>query len=153
MKLREAIETDREALKELTRDRAPIDWARIHVNLGNALTSLGEREGETPPLNEAVAAYGEALKELTRERAFLEWAEIQGNQGFALLIIASRRGDIAKAESALAQINRTLELLRDGGYASDADHFERQLASARVIVEGLRVKSKRRATTPTGMRP
>ena len=37
-------------------------------NLGNALSTLGERESGTARLEEAVAAYREALKEITRER-------------------------------------------------------------------------------------
>ena len=30
----------REALKELTRERVPLDWALTQMNLGNALASL-----------------------------------------------------------------------------------------------------------------
>ena len=87
---------------------------------------------------------------MTREHAFVEWAEIKGNEGFTLLIIASRRGDVAKAEAALAQINQTFELLRDGGYASDAVHFERKLISARESLDRLRVKG---APVRTEVRP
>ncbi len=44
------------------------------MNLGAALTRLGERESGTGKLEEAVAAYREALKERTRERVPLDWA-------------------------------------------------------------------------------
>ena len=56
-KLEEAVAAYREALKELTRERAPLDWARTQNNLGNALRALGQRESGTGKLEEAVAAY------------------------------------------------------------------------------------------------
>jgi len=58
----------REALKERTRARVPLDWAMMQSNLGVALSRLGEREGGTGKLEEAVATQREALKERTRER-------------------------------------------------------------------------------------
>ena len=67
-KLEEAVSAYREALKEITRERVPLDWATTQKNLGNALQRLGERESGTGKLEEAVAAYREALKEMTRER-------------------------------------------------------------------------------------
>src|SRR5271166_2757014 len=66
---REAVAAYREALKERTRERAPLDWATTQNNFGTALATLGERESGTGKLEEAVAAYREALKEWTRERA------------------------------------------------------------------------------------
>jgi tetratricopeptide (TPR) repeat protein len=62
-----AIVVYREALKEFTRKRAPLQWATTQYNLGNVLLSLGERDGRTAKLEEAIAAFREALKELTRE--------------------------------------------------------------------------------------
>ena len=62
-RLEEAVAAYRAALKELTRERVPLDWAMTQNNLGNALQTLGERESGTARLEEAVAAYREALKE------------------------------------------------------------------------------------------
>ena len=81
----------REALKEITRNRAPLDWATTQMGLGNALATLGERESGTGKLKEAVAAYREALKEITRDRAPLDWAQTQHNLGLALRALASGR--------------------------------------------------------------
>ena len=67
-RLNEAVAAYREALKEYTRRRVPLDWARTQMNLGNALSRLEERESGTDKLNEAVAAYREALKEYSRGR-------------------------------------------------------------------------------------
>ena len=43
-KLEEAAAAYREALKEQTRERVPLQWAGAQNNLGNALWRLGERE-------------------------------------------------------------------------------------------------------------
>ena len=42
-KLEEAVAAYREALKEWTRERVPLDCARTQMNLGTALETLGER--------------------------------------------------------------------------------------------------------------
>ena len=63
--------------REYPRDRVPLDWARTQMNLGNALSTLGERESGTARLEEAVAAYRAALEEWTRERVPLDWAMTQ----------------------------------------------------------------------------
>jgi len=46
----------REALKERTRDKVPLEWATTQNNLGIALKSLGERESGTARLDQAVSA-------------------------------------------------------------------------------------------------
>ena len=76
-RLDEAVAAYRDALKERTRDRVPLDWAMTQMNLGNALRTLGERETGTAHLDEAVAAYRDALKERTRDRVPLDWAMTQ----------------------------------------------------------------------------
>ena len=44
-------------MQEYTRERAPLDWAMIQNNLGNALTTLGERESGTKRLEEAATRF------------------------------------------------------------------------------------------------
>jgi hypothetical protein len=56
-RLEDAVAAFRAALKELTRDRVPLQWAGAQNNLGSALEKLGERESGTGRLKEAVAAY------------------------------------------------------------------------------------------------
>ena len=82
--LERAVAAYREALKEWTRERVPLQWAMTQNNLGTALMRLGERESGTARLDEAVAAYREALEEWTRERVPLQWAMTQNNLGTAL---------------------------------------------------------------------
>jgi hypothetical protein len=54
-RLEEAVAAYRNALKELTREGAPLQWAMTQTNLGNALTRLGERESNSgyPPASRA----------------------------------------------------------------------------------------------------
>ena len=97
----EAVAAFRKALKELTQERVPLDWAMAQNNLGVALMWLGERESGTARLEEAVAAYREALKEYTQERVPLYWAMSTGNQGIAMMYLAeppstSRPSQIAR---------------------------------------------------------
>jgi hypothetical protein len=57
-------------LKELTRERVPLDWAMTQNNLGNALLRLGGRESGTARLEEAVAAWSRSSERIdARARA------------------------------------------------------------------------------------
>jgi tetratricopeptide (TPR) repeat protein len=96
------VAADRMALIELTRDRVPLDWARTQVNLGYALSRLGERESGTARLEEAVVGYRAALEELTRDRVPLEWAETQMDLGNALATLGERESGTARLEEAVA---------------------------------------------------
>ena len=91
-RIEEAVEVYREALKEYTRERAPLDWAATQMNLGNALARLGERESGTARLEEAVAAFREVVKEYTPARAPLDWAAAQMNLGNTLRVLGEREG-------------------------------------------------------------
>ncbi|MFZ3326571.1 MAG: hypothetical protein WA231_12035, partial [Methylocella sp.] len=131
------VEAYRDALKERTRERVPLDWAMTQMNLGNALASLGARESGTARLEEAVSAYREALQENTRARVRLEWGKSTGNQGVALMLLAERRGDAEMAELAIQQIEAAFTTSRDGGDAPSAAYFEAQLPKARVLAQKL----------------
>jgi tetratricopeptide (TPR) repeat protein len=89
--LEEAVAAYRDALKEYTRERVPLQWAMTQNNLGLALWTLGERESGTARLEEAVAAYRDALKDLTRERASLAWAATQNSLETALRLLDERK--------------------------------------------------------------
>ena len=108
-KLAEAVAAYREALKEYTRERVPLDWATTQNNLGNALKTLGERESGTKKLDEAVAASREALKERTRERVPLQWATTQNNLGLALEALGERESGTGKLIEAVAAFREALK--------------------------------------------
>ena len=108
-KLDEAVAAYREALKEYTRARVPLDWAMTQMNLGNAFVRLGERESGTDKLNEAVAAYREALKEYTRARVPLHWAMTQMNLGVALVRLGERESGTDKLDEAVVAYREALK--------------------------------------------
>ena len=89
-RLEQAVAAYTEALKECTRERAPLDWAATQNNLGNALATLGKRESGTERLEQAVAAFTEALKECTRERMPLAWAATQNSLDRAIQLLRER---------------------------------------------------------------
>ncbi len=108
-KLEAAVAAHREALKEWTRERVPLQWAITQNNLGNALQTLGARESGTDQLEAAVAAYREALKEWTRERVPLRWAVTQNNLGNALGILGEREFSTDKLEAAVVAFREALK--------------------------------------------
>jgi tetratricopeptide (TPR) repeat protein len=108
-RLDEAITTYREALKERTRERVPLNWAMTQNNLGSALQTLGARESSTTRLDEAVAAFREALKEYTRECVPLDWAMTQNNLGNALAALGVRESGTTRLEEAVAAFREALK--------------------------------------------
>src|SRR5262249_11588728 len=61
-RLKEAIAAFRQALKERTRERVPLDWAMTQNNFVIALSRLGKRESGTAWLEEAVEALRGAIE-------------------------------------------------------------------------------------------
>jgi tetratricopeptide (TPR) repeat protein len=100
--LKRAIAAYRNALKEFTRERIPIEWARTQSNLGVALNELGDRESGTEDLEAAVAAFQEALKEWKREKVPLLWATAQNNLGTSLVRLGQRETGTKRLELAVA---------------------------------------------------
>ena len=101
-RLEEAVAAFREALKENTRERVPLAWAKTEINLGNALRTLGERETGTARLEEAVGAFHEALKENTRERVPLDWAKTQTGLGNTLRALGERDSEARLNDAVVA---------------------------------------------------
>src|SRR5207244_10338192 len=65
--LEKAIAIYGEAFELAPRTRAPLDWALTQNNLGEALTTLGGREGGAERLKAAIAALRLALEERSRD--------------------------------------------------------------------------------------
>lgn len=85
--------------------------ASLHLALGNALQTLGERESEPNRLEQAVVAYQAALQEYTRERAPLDWAVTQNNLGAALAVLGQRESGTGRLEQAVSAYEAALQLL------------------------------------------
>jgi tetratricopeptide (TPR) repeat protein len=82
------------------------------MNLGNALTRLGERERGTQRLEEAVAAYRAALEEWTRERVPLDWAKTQMNLALAYRALFDKDHQRRHLDDALEAADGALEEFR-----------------------------------------
>ena len=112
----EAVSVYRASLNELSRERVPLEWARMQYYLGTALYSLGtalsilgELEGGTERLEEAVEAYRAALEEFTRERTPFFWAGIQNNLGGVFQQLGEREGGTERLEEAEEAYRAALE--------------------------------------------
>jgi tetratricopeptide (TPR) repeat protein len=119
-RLEEAVAAYRNALKEWTRERVPLQWSTTQNNLGVALQRLGARERGTERLEEAVAAFRDALKERTRERLPLDWAMTQNNLGNALQRLGARERGTERLEEAVAAYRDALEELT----RENAPHYQ-----------------------------
>jgi tetratricopeptide (TPR) repeat protein len=108
-RLEQAVAAYREALKERTRERVPLDWARTQNNLGIALKVLGERDSGTERLEQAVTAYREALRERTRDQVPLDWAMTQHNLGAALASLGERESGTERLGQAVAAYGEALK--------------------------------------------
>ena len=128
----------REALREHTRERMPLQWATTQNNLGNALGRLGEREGGTERLEEAVSAYREALKERTREQVPLQWAQTKNNMGNALWKLGEREGGTGRLEEARAATALALGVYREAGMDREVTSCETRLKSIDDLIAGRR---------------
>jgi tetratricopeptide (TPR) repeat protein len=130
----QAVTAYREALKEYTRERVPLDWAMTQNNLGNALARLGERASDSARLQEAVTAFREALKEYTRERVPLDWAMTQNNLGTALARLGERASDSARLEEAVTAYREALDVFEGAEATHYVEGTRRNLARAEALL-------------------
>jgi len=106
-----AIEGYRHLLtREFTRAAMPEQWALTQNEFGNALQTLGEREGSPARLAEAVAAFRAALEVYTRAQKPAKWATTQNNLGLALLTLGEREGSPARLAEAVAACRAALDV-------------------------------------------
>ena len=108
--LQRAIAAYNAALKERTRDKAPLQWVMTQHKLGTALGILGERERGTKNLEAAVTAFHEVFKIYTQERVPLQWAGTQNNLGAALSILGERESEIEHLKDAVAAFHEALKV-------------------------------------------
>ena len=129
-RLEQAAAAFRAALEENIRERVPVEWARTHINLGNALLQWGSREGGTARLEEAVTAYRAALEENTVP---FNRTTALGMQGLALKKLAQRTNDARMALEAELLIRLVSEEMRTAGHPLAAD-FQAALDTSGIVV-------------------
>lgn len=134
----DAVACYREALEVRTRVAAPLDWAKVQNNLGNALRVRvhGDRAAN---VDQAIACFHLALEERTLEAAPRDWASTQNNLGIAYLnrVRGDRAGNV---ENALRCYKRALEVRTWEAAPLDWAATQNNLGSAYVNrVDGDRV--------------
>jgi tetratricopeptide (TPR) repeat protein len=137
-RLKEAVISYREALKEYTQEHVPLNWAKTQNNLGNALCNIGEREADTQHLDEAVICYREAIKERTRERVPLDWAQSQYGLGNALRSLGERTKNVLLLEQALTTIQSSYNVYKTAGYNQYNNDFDKKLQDIAALIAKLR---------------
>ncbi len=110
--LAKAVTAYENALKEYTREKAPMQWAMTQNNLGTVYEVLGQR-GDDEALAKAVTAYKNTLKEHTREKAPMDWAMTQNNLGIVYRVLGQRGDDEALAKAVKAYENALEEYTRE----------------------------------------
>ena len=110
-RLKEAVATYREALREYSLQHSPAPWRAAQNDLGLTLWRLGEREDGTERLKEAVLAFEAALQVATRARAPILWASTKCVLGFPLARTAEREGDIGLLRKTATAYDEALSLL------------------------------------------
>jgi hypothetical protein len=112
------------------------------MNLGIALSTLGERESGTARLEEAVKAYRAALEERTRERVSLDWANAQHGLGYALAALAKRQGNAMLMEEALADMRGAVDAYQQAGEGYWLPIAQRRLAEMEVELAEIKDRTK-----------
>ena len=90
--------------------RKPEYRAALHVALGDALSTLGERKPGTASLEQAARAYRVSLTVYSREREPLRWAKAQHSLGLVLAGLADREGGAERLAQAVAAYHAALEV-------------------------------------------
>ncbi len=84
-RLEEAVAAFREALKEYTRERVPLDWAMTQNSLGIALACLGQRQATADKVKGCAALeaarehFAAALEEFRKAGAAYYVGGVEGN--------------------------------------------------------------------------
>jgi hypothetical protein len=90
-KLEEAVVAYREALKERTRERVPLDWARSFGSEGVTLMILAERRGDAVMAETALSQISEAF-ETMRDGGHTLAAFYEQQLSWARAVVARLRG-------------------------------------------------------------
>lgn len=99
--LRQAVETYRTTLEDLTQKKAPDLWATIQTRLGEALARLGEAEDDAALLEESVVAFRAGLVAMKRAEMPRDWTRLQFELGKAHVALGLRASGAGALESAV----------------------------------------------------
>jgi tetratricopeptide (TPR) repeat protein len=103
-----ALATGEAALKDSSRETAPLDWAAAQVQVASLLIAMSRHEPGVERLVEAVKRNRVALEELHRDLVPLDWAGTQDSLGVALLSLGDRADGTARSEEAVVAFRQAL---------------------------------------------
>lgn len=106
--LEEAISVLTEALKNTSRDRAPIYWGLTQMNLGIVFMRLGDRDSNAETLEKAISHFESALTSLDNDPEL--WSLVKLNLGAALRAAGTREDNTSRLEQAVAAYKEALEV-------------------------------------------
>ena len=131
-RLKQAAEAYRIALTIYTRQRTPLEWARVQHSLGLAFRNLAERETGTEWLKQALAAHHAALEVFSREHLPRYWAAVQGNLGTVLRRLGELETGTERIEQAITAHRAALEVFTreraPNDWAFEQDHLGNALS-------------------------
>jgi len=94
--LQQAVAAYREALKEYSRDKVPLDWAATQNNLGTALRALGAPEQDPSQANQffsaAIVAFQGAIEVYQSAQAEYYLQIAQNNLKKTKALLVARQG-------------------------------------------------------------
>lgn len=133
VRLERATDAYRKALGVYTRQRKPLEWAKVQRSLGLVLRELAERHKEPERLEQALAAHQAALKVFSREHTPFDWAAVQGHLGTILRRLGEQEVGTARLEQAIGAHRDALEVFtRERApydWAFEQDHLGNALSS------------------------
>lgn len=96
---RRAVAAYRRALEIYSPEAAPLDYAMVQNNLGNAYTRLAAGDDAVVHLHRAIECYTEAARYWTAEIAPLSYAMVQNNMGnaYTALTAGNRQAHLRRA--------------------------------------------------------
>ncbi len=104
-----SIALDEKLLQQIPRDRSPLVWGELQVDLGNTLQTLGERENGNEHLKQAERAYRSALTAISRAWFPADWAQVQNDLGSVLQALGEREAGVSYMENAAEAYHLALE--------------------------------------------
>lgn len=125
------------ALKTLTRDKYPVDWATNIQNRGNAKLERGQLENDTTALFSAIDDYFLALEVRTKDRFTLGFVKTKGNMAIAKRVIAERTRDRGFAMSAKLDMEDALLAAEGDGRDYWSSYYSDEMKKIEVLIQDL----------------
>lgn len=145
--LNDAIATFDMSLELLTKDNAPLEWARANAKLGDVYRSLGygmynkdDQKTGAQLYAKSISAFQRALTVLDKEANFEEWAVAQRALGQALtnsdtfLEIAGTPSNASRLSKAVAAFNAATEFYTKEAAPSDWAGLQFQLGDIYITL-------------------